>query len=573
MKVSILYGSWPFQFTKLLLFVSIFGFNVNGEVFTALVDLEKLLEIERLIVSSLDYYLIGEERRLRQLQNIREKFASIESIASQDVHSYLANPVNAFLLVKTLTSDWKHAEALIEKSYEIGKQSVSRVQNSSGETFPSTEDFNGAADALLRLQDTYKLDTSSLARGEIRIAQQPSYTQQFNNENSPATLVSPKKMELSAGDCFELGRYSYVNGDHYHTILWMQEAADRWEDEVVKTADKAEILEYLAFSTFRRGNVRHALKLTTELLKLVPNHPRAIGNKIYYEESLGKNGKAKLRGDVGDDDVPIDENISAGDSSTSIERQSYEALCRGETVLPPRIAKTLTCFYLNTTNKHPYLRLMRVKVEQAYNKPAILIYHGIMSDNEIETVKQLALPRLKRATVQNHKTGQLEAANYRISKSAWLKGSDHEVVDRVNQRIEDITGLTVDTAEELQVVNYGIGGHYEPHFDFATQREMDYHKADPFASLGTGNRISTWLNYMSNVEAGGATVFPQLELALWPEKGSAAFWYNLHPSGDGDLLTRHAACPVLVGSKWVSNKWFHERGQEFRRPCGLKRND
>uniref|UniRef100_A0A915MHS7 Uncharacterized protein n=1 Tax=Meloidogyne javanica TaxID=6303 RepID=A0A915MHS7_MELJA len=32
---------------------------------------------------------------------------------------------------------------------------------------------------------------------------------------------------------------------------------------------------------------------------------------------------------------------------------------------------------------------------------------------------------------------------------------------------------------------------------------------------------------------------------------------------------RHAACPVLLGDKWVSNSWIHEGGQEFFRPCGL----
>lgn len=30
-----------------------------------------------------------------------------------------------------------------------------------------------------------------------------------------------------------------------------------------------------------------------------------------------------------------------------------------------------------------------------------------------------------------------------------------------------MTGLNQETSEELQVVNYGIGGHYEPHYDFA----------------------------------------------------------------------------------------------------------
>ena len=55
---------------------------------------------------------------------------------------------------------------------------------------------------------------------------------------------------------------------------------------------------------------------------------------------------------------------------------------------------------------------------------------------------------------------------------------------------------------------------------------------------------------MSDVEVGGATVFPRIDLTIPPQKGSAAFWYNLHPSGEGDEFTLHAACPVLIGSKW-----------------------
>jgi len=54
-----------------------------------------------------------------------------------------------------------------------------------------------------------------------------------------------------------------------------------------------------------------------------------------------------------------------------------------------------------------------------------------------------------------------------------------------------------------------------------------------------------------------------------PIRGSAVFWHNILPSGNGDFRTRHAACPVLYGQKWVSNKWILERGQEFRRPCAL----
>ncbi|KXJ81467.1 hypothetical protein RP20_CCG019431 [Aedes albopictus] len=72
---------------------------------------------------------------------------------------------------------------------------------------------------------------------------------------------------------------------------------------------------------------------------------------------------------------------------------------------------------------------------------------------------------------------------------------------------------------------------------------------------------------MSDVTRGGATVFPKLNFALEARKGSAVFWYNLHSSGNLDYSTLHGACPVLIGEKWVANKWIRERGQEFRRKC------
>lgn len=58
---------------------------------------------------------------------------------------------------------------------------------------------------------------------------------------------------------------------------------------------------------------------------------------------------------------------------------------------------------------------------------------------------------------------------------------------------------------------------------------------------------------MSDVSQGGATVFTRANVTLYPKKGSAAFWYNLLPSGEKDGMTQHAACPVLTGSKWGMN--------------------
>lgn len=147
------------------------------------------------------------------------------------------------------------------------------------------------------------------------------------------------------------------------------------------------------------------------------------------------------------------------------ESSIYEMLCRGDLKQTPRQQRELHCKYV--TNNVPFLKIAPLKLEEANKSPYIVIYHDVMYDNEIRVVKDLAKPRFRRATVQNFLTGKLETASYRISKSSWLKTEEHKYVEDIVQRTEDMTGLDMLAAEELQVVNYGIGGHYEPHYDFS----------------------------------------------------------------------------------------------------------
>ncbi|XP_059084630.1 prolyl 4-hydroxylase subunit alpha-1-like [Tigriopus californicus] len=521
------------------------GLAGDDGIFTSNSDLQGLLTTEAELVKGLQHYIQQEEQKILKLKQIAKSYEEIQIHAQDDKETYVGNPLNSYLLIKKMTSDWTDVKEMI--SANPGEDFLQNITTQK-EVFkwPSDQDLNGAAVALVRLQSTYKLDTDDLAHGQL-------------NGKSYGT-------KLSAHDCFELGRQSYNVGDHYHSILWMNQALKRLEEEENKTVDAGDVYEYLAFSAYVQGNIRRALRLTNKLLEVQPGHTRAMGNKVYYESTLQTENDAKFkRGEDGLGEFDDPEGVAIAEESDSPgqktpEKTNYEKLCRGENELTEAYKAKLFCQY--TTGQNPYLIYQPYKEEVVHLKPKIIIYHEVLGDNEINTIKTLSTPRFKRATVQNYKTGELETANYRISKTAWLKREEHNDIERIYQRVGDITGLNMDTSEELQVSNYGMGGHYEPHFDFA-RREEEH----AFKSLGTGNRIATWLFYESDVDQGGATVFPQLGIGLWPKKGSAVFWYNLHRNGEGDEMTRHAACPVLAGTKWVSNFWLHERGQEFIRPC------
>ncbi|XP_055031757.1 prolyl 4-hydroxylase subunit alpha-1a isoform X2 [Misgurnus anguillicaudatus] len=541
-------GVWSVHCILLLSCLHKFS-SAHNDFFTSIGHMTDLLFTEKDLVTSLKDYIKAEESKLEQVKQWAEKLDALTVTATQDPEGFLGHPVNAFKLMKRLNTEWGEVEDLVLKDMSDGFISNLTIQR---QYFPNDEDQTGAGKALLRLQDTYRLDTQTISSGNL-----PGIT----------TTDLPFKSTLSVEDCYELGKIAYSEADYYHTELWMAQALKQLDEGEESSIEIVTVLDYLSYSVYQQGELERALEHTKRLLSVDAEHKRALGNLKYFEYQLAKQTKAEKEQSTQEESKKEQEKETKKKEFLP-EKRKYEQLCRGEGIrMTPRRQRRLFCRYYDN-NRHPFYVIGPVKQEDEWDRPRIIRFHDIISDKEMEKVKELAKPRLRRATVHDPQTGKLTTAQYRVSKSAWLAAYEHPVVDRINQRIEDITGLDVKTAEELQVANYGVGGQYEPHFDFGRKDEPD-----AFKELGTGNRIATWLFYMSDVPAGGATVFPEVGAAVKPKKGTAVFWYNLFPSGEGDYSTRHAACPVLVGNKWVSNKWIHERGQEFRRQCGLKETD
>ena len=53
------------------------------------------------------------------------------------------------------------------------------------------------------------------------------------------------------------------------------------------------------------------------------------------------------------------------------------------------------------------------------------------------------------------------------------------LVGQFHRLVEAFTSLSSDSAEHLQLVNYGVGGHYEPHVDFYGSYEVSNATSNP----------------------------------------------------------------------------------------------
>ncbi|MEE4153759.1 MAG: 2OG-Fe(II) oxygenase [Erythrobacter sp.] len=145
-------------------------------------------------------------------------------------------------------------------------------------------------------------------------------------------------------------------------------------------------------------------------------------------------------------------------------------------------------------------------------------------------------------------------AYFRTSETCDL--DRHEpVVMELEEMLHALNGIDPALGEPVQGQRYDVGQEFKAHTDYFTEGTADFEK---YCSVA-GQRTWTFMIYLNEVEAGGATRFKVVGKTFQPEIGKLLCWNNRRPDGGLNPNTLHHGMKVRKGLKYVITKWYREK--------------
>ena len=154
-------------------------------------------------------------------------------------------------------------------------------------------------------------------------------------------------------------------------------------------------------------------------------------------------------------------------------------------------------------------------------------------------------------TVETQSGGE-EVHVDRTSEGMFFRRGENPLVQRIEARIARLLDWPEVNGEGLQVLQYQPGAQYKPHYDYFEPNEP----GTPRILERGGQRVATLIIYLQAPEQGGATIFPDVQLEVAPQRGNAVFFSYDRPHPSTQSL--HGGAPVLAGEKWIATKWLRE---------------
>ncbi len=163
-----------------------------------------------------------------------------------------------------------------------------------------------------------------------------------------------------------------------------------------------------------------------------------------------------------------------------------------------------------------------------------------------------ARARLAPARVYDERTGGAAREGARSNSEAEFGPLDTDVVLVLLQsRVSALIGPPLAQFERPSVLHYTVGQEFRPHFDFLDPGRPGFREQ----LARQGQRVATFLLYLSDDFDGGETDFDRAGLRWKGRAGDAIYFANVDDRGRPDPLTLHAGLAPTRGEKWLLSQF------------------
>ena len=192
-------------------------------------------------------------------------------------------------------------------------------------------------------------------------------------------------------------------------------------------------------------------------------------------------------------------------------------------------------------------------IEMICESPWICSIDNVINQEESFLLQYTGTPHL-RPSITAAPDGQRVQIELRTSFDMMLEEMLEDInILLIQRRMAEIVDTTPAYSEYLQLLRYQNGQEYRPHRDYLPPSLIT-----PLEEGGAGQRESTVIIYLNDVENGGETEFIELDKKIAPKMGRVLAFKNLHADGAPDTRTLHAGLPVKSGTKWIATMWIHQ---------------
>ncbi len=550
----------------LLVFGILGGVSLASEdIFSSMAEIQKHYEVEQILLNDLEAHVKKLDVQLSAIDWFKTNFYSNhEDLKEKEVEEYISNPINTFAMIRRLAdafpqvleqladskteSQWKDILAIIDKDLQV-----------------DLDEVTNAIDSIALLHETFDLNSDDLARGDV---------------SGYETKVSAKGLDVE--DMINLAKSSFNRGfyDRSYDLINAAQA-------LVKN-DSSEPEMNLEVERILDGIVRNHDQI---LLRKGPRGDdwRTFMRPIMENRIIKKKFKKyrPFQKYVYNPKKQTDQKLLLSDDKDRYKMwEIVNNLCRrteNNSLANVKSGRNQRCLFYDRPGD-AWTRLAPFKLEVLSQDPTIVRFHEFLHDSEMNYLTEepmkspsnrTTLSRLERSKHANRSGMKEVASKTRTSKQVWM--FDNIKNSPMVKRIESALGVDAKSRTGggglLQVANYGLAGAYNQHHDTSSDPDFRMIYRDLPEFLANGPRVATVMAYLSQVEAGGATVFPNLGIGVRPRRGDVLVWFNLNKNGVLDKRTFHGGCPVIKGSKWIANKWIKWYPQFKTLPCTLNRKD